>query len=218
MLKHAMRRSGVPIDSRVFELPTSRVAREAEAVTNKLRNSSPVILQHSYRTWMLGTALAILDDQELDSDLFYCAALLHDYGLAHSKIGIDFTVAGSELAFGAVEAGGRSKEEAKLVADGICVHPTVGISVERDGAIGYYLQWGSMADIAGLRRGEVSADRLDEILRKHGRGEHFKDDMAEIVSTEARSVPRGRFALYKHLGMTVVTRRLVPDWRLSDKG
>lgn len=216
LLTLAFRRTGRVIGDDLFMPPDSRVAREAEEAATDL---SPIIRNHSYRTWMLGTALAVLDGRnlahELDAELFFCASLLHDYGLAKPTKGRDFTLAGSEQAAKAVELGGRSHDDAMAVADGICVHPSVGISVRRDGAIGYYLQWGSMADIAGLRRAEVPQARLQEILCAHPRTERFKQEMAAIVSSEALAVPRGRFALYKHLGMTLATQWLVPDWTLK---
>jgi HD domain-containing protein len=133
---------------------------ERDAITNL----PDAIREHSGRTWMLGMALAILDRRELDRELFYCAALLHDFGLARPTNDHDFTLAGSKQACELAKAVGIEETRRKAIADGICVHPTVGITVPRDGAIGYYLHWGSMADIAGLRRSEVPKPIQNQIL------------------------------------------------------
>ena len=55
-----------------------------------------MIAGHSYRTWMFGLALAALDRAEIDRELFYCAALLHDYGIAEPTPGRDFTLGGAD--------------------------------------------------------------------------------------------------------------------------
>jgi hypothetical protein len=63
----------------------SRLAREAEAACAE---QTDLIAAHSYRTWMFGTALA---REELDRELFYCAALVHDWGATKPVAGEDFT-------------------------------------------------------------------------------------------------------------------------------
>lgn len=199
------------IDPAKLAPPDSRLALAArDAITNL----PETIREHSGRTWMLGMALAMLDGRELDRELFYCAALLHDFGLANPTNDHDFTLAGSRRACELAATVGIEEPKKTAIADGICVHPTVGISVPRDGAIGYYLQWGSMADIAGLRRSEVPKPVQDQILRAHGRGSNFKADMISAVYREAKAMPRGRFAFYRWAGMTLAIR-VSPNWRLS---
>lgn len=210
LLGHRFARSRTTsgMDAGTLAPPDSRLAREAEQACAELPNT---ILEHSYRTWMLGLALATLDRCDLDRELFYCAALLHDFGLAKPTSGRDFTLAGATRAAGLSERAGLAPAKGQAISDGICVHPGAGINVRRDGAIGFYLQWGSMADIAGLRRSEVSEATLRQILSLHPRDDHFRQDMVSMVGAEARATPAGRFAFYRHLGMTLAIR-FAPDW------
>lgn len=192
------------VDARDFAPPTSRLAREAEDVCALLPGG---LALHSYRTWMLGLALAAADGcRDLDPDLFFCAALLHDFGLVHRTPGVDFTLAGANQAMSCAADAGLADDAAEAVGDGICVHPTVGISVDRDGPIGYYVQWGAMADIGSLRMWDISRANQDEVYRRYPRERSFGRTCAALIESEAGAVPHGRFALYAHLGMPTLVR------------
>ena len=56
------------VDIDTFRVPDSKFAREAEEACVEL----PSTLQgHSYRTWLFGRALAIVDGNTIDDELFY---------------------------------------------------------------------------------------------------------------------------------------------------
>src|SRR6516165_7469798 len=97
------------IDVRTCVAPDSRLAREAEAACAEQPAS---IAGHSYRTWLYGVAVAALDRRELDRELFYCAALLHDYGIVPSVAGRDFTLGGADRALACAAATGLAHGEA----------------------------------------------------------------------------------------------------------
>jgi hypothetical protein len=191
------------IDVRDFEPPDSRLAREAEAACAE---QIDLIAAHSYRTWMWGMALATLDRERLDRELFYCAALVHDWGATVPVAGQDFTIRGAERALACAQAAGTDPARADLIADGICCHTTPGATVKRDGAIAYYVQHGAMVDGAGLRAWDVAPHNIEEVLRRYPRGLGFKRGLTEIINDEARAVPGGRFELSRRCGMTLAVR------------
>jgi hypothetical protein len=191
------------IDVRDFEPPDSRLAREAEAACAE---QSDLIAAHSYRTWMWGMALAALDRERLDPELFYCAALVHDWGATTSVPNQDFTIRGAERALACAQAAGIDPAQADLMADAICCHTTPGVTVTRDGALAYYVQYGAMVDGAGLRAWDVAPHNIAEALRRYPRGSDFKRGLIETISNEARAVPGGRFALLRQCGMTLAVR------------
>jgi hypothetical protein len=191
------------IDVRDFQPPDSRLAREAEAACAE---QLPLLAAHSYRTWLWGTALATLDRTELDPELFYCAALVHDWGAAVPVPGEDFTIRGAERALACAQAAGIDPARADLIADGICCHTTPGATVARDGAIAYYVQYGAMVDGAGLRAWDVAPHNVEEALRLHPRGPDFKRALSDTIREEARAVPGGRFALLRRCGMTLAVQ------------
>lgn len=191
------------IDVRDFEPPDSRLAREAEAACAE---QSDLIAAHSYRTWMWGMALATLDREQLERELFYCAALIHDWGTTVTVPGEDFTIRGAERALACAAAAGVDAPRADLIADGICCHTTPGATVKRDGAIAYYVQYGAMVDGAGLRAWDIAPHNIAEVLRRHPRGPGFKRGLSDVIRDEARAVPRGRFGLLRRCGMTLAVR------------
>ena len=58
----------------------------------------PALLNHSYRTYRFGRALGELEGLDVDTELLFAAAMLHDTGLVTPPVGADFTLASSRLA------------------------------------------------------------------------------------------------------------------------
>lgn len=190
------------IDLETFAVPDSRLAREAEQACSEQPRE---LVSHSYRTWLFGRALAAVDDEPLDNEIFYCGALLHDYGLIEPTPGRDFTLTGADRALSCAAAAGLSEHRADVLADAICVHTTPGVSIDRDGRHGCYLQWGAMADVAGLRICDLSSANVDEIIRRYPRND-FKRQITAMMRAEAAALPQGRFGLLVRSGVPLAVR------------
>jgi len=190
------------VDVRTFAPPDSRLARAAEEACAE---QPAAVAGHAYRTWMYGLALAAVDRAEVDSELFYCAALVHDFGIAPVVSGRDFTLGGADRALACAATAGVSEADAERIADAICVHTTPGVTPERDGALGCYVQWGAMADGAGLRLWDISRPNVQAVLEAHPR-DAFKRELVELVRAEAAAVPGGRFALLVRCGLPLAVR------------
>lgn len=190
------------VDLDTFTAPDSLFAREAEQACDELPVS---LVGHSYRTWLFGRALAVLDGRDLDVELFYCGSLLHDHGIAQPTSGRDFTLASAERMLACATAAGIGDDRARVLADAICVHTTPGVNVEADGELGCYLQWGAMVDGAGLRIWDVAPANVAEILRRHPRMD-FKRQLVAMMRAEAASAPKGRFGLLVRCGLPLAVR------------
>jgi hypothetical protein len=190
------------VDLDTFTVPDTPLARQAEEASAEL---PPELVSHSFRTWMFGRALAAVDGRELDDELFYCGALLHDYGIAQPTPDRDFTLGSVERTMTCATAARLDDERATLLADAICVHTTPGVNVGRDGVLGCYLQWGAMVDGAGLRVWDIAPANVDEILRRYPR-QDFKRSLVEMILAEARAVSGGRFALLARCGLPLAVR------------
>ena len=190
------------VDVDGFRVPDSGFARRAEEACAEL---PPTLQGHSYRTWLFGRALAAIDGHELDDELFYCGALLHDYGIVSPTANRDFTLGSVERMLSCANAAGLDNERADLLADGICVHTTPGVKVEADGTIGCYLQWGAMVDGAGLRIWDIAPGDVEEVLRRYPRGD-FKRELVGMMRAEATAVPAGRFGLLVRWGLPLAVR------------
>ncbi|MGO9929088.1 MAG: hypothetical protein ACLPLP_24035 [Mycobacterium sp.] len=141
----------------------------------------------------------------MDDELFYCGALLHDYGITRPTGNRDFTLGSVDRMLSCAKAAGLADERADLLADGICVHTTPGVKLEDDGTIGCYLQWGAMVDGAGLRIWDIAPGNVAEVLRRYPRGD-FKRELVGMMRAEATAVPAGRFGLLVRCGLPLAVR------------
>jgi hypothetical protein len=190
------------IDVKTFEPPDSLLAREAEQACSE---QPQALVGHSYRTWLFGRALAALDRSELDDELFYTAALVHDFGIAQPQRDRDFTLASAERVLACAAGAGVESRRAERLADAICVHTTPGVSIEHDGALGCYLQWGAMVDGAGLRMWDIAPANVSEVVRRYPRVD-FKRQLVDLMRAEAAAVPAGRFGLLVRCGVLLAVR------------
>jgi hypothetical protein len=191
------RRAPRPADPDVdLTPPDSLFGREVEAAA---KEQTPGLLAHSYRTWIYGRALASADGVSLDDEMFYAGCLLHDHGLISPMPLEDFTLRSARRALDCAHTAGRNRDEALPLADAITVHTTVGITVDRDGPLGCYLQAGAMVDLTGSRLWDLPRGLASRTLRQHGR-HGFAAEIAALISAEAAAVPGGRFALLRGCG------------------
>lgn len=129
--------------------PHGDVATLAEEACNDLL--SDAMINHSYRTWVFGQALAEIDRVQLDDELFFAAAMLHDLGLGCPTFKECFTLAGADKLNEIGKSVHADLDEVAKAADGITHHITPALKVSEGGPIGYYLQGGSALDLGGLR-------------------------------------------------------------------
>jgi len=182
--------------------PDSALARSAESACQE---QPPSLIGHGYRTWMFGAGLAALDGSAMDPELFYVASLLHDYGIAQVVPGEDFTLRSAARLERCADDANMAPGSVSAAADAITVHATPGIGVERDGALGVYVQAGAMFDLAGLRADELTREYRDHVISEHPR-DGVTADIIAMIKAEASANPAGRFALLQRCGMPLLVR------------
>lgn len=176
--------------------PDSRFAREVEAAAAE---QNPVILTHSYRSWIFGRALADVDGISVDEELLFAGALLHDHGIEPVVRGEDFTLRSARRATECARTAELDDTRTTTLADAITVHTTPGITIERDGALGYYIQNGALVDIAGNRIWDLSQSLIDGTLARYDR-KGFTRGLGGHFTAEAKGVPGGRFSMLRRCG------------------
>ena len=85
------------------------------------------------------------------------------------------------------------------------MHATPGITVDRDGALGVYVQAGAMFDLAGLRLGDLTRAYRDDVISRHPR-DGVTADLLAMIKAEASANPDGRFALLRRCGLPMLLR------------
>lgn len=176
--------------------PDSVLTRAAEALAR--RRLSPALLNHSYRTFAFGAALGELEKVDVDRELLFAAALLHDVGLPTPVPHIDFTRASARVARDVAEEVGLSTAATDTMRTAITLHHSPGVTMAHR-PVAYLLSAGAGLDVVGLRSWQLPPDVLTAVLAAHPRL-GFKREFAAAFRTEAARVPRGRVAFLRRFG------------------
>ena len=186
--------------------PTSVLTRAAE---ERARRVLPVpLLNHSYRTYVFGRALGELEGTDVDTELLFAAALLHDTGLVNPTGTADFTLTSARLAREVAEQVGLSTAATDTMLTAITQHYTPGVTVDA-GPVAYLLAAGAAVDVVGLRSWELPPATITEAVREHPRA-GFKTAFTEAFRQEAARVPEGRARLLHRYGAFAAAIRFAP--------
>jgi HD domain-containing protein len=167
------------------------------------------LLNHSYRTYRFGLALGELEGIDVDTELLFAAALLHDTGLvADPPSDADFTLASSRLARDVAEEVGLSTAATEVMQTAITMHYSPGVAPTA-GPEAYLLSAGAAVDVVGLRSWDLPADMLDDAVRDYPR-DQFKTYFSDAFRREAARVPQGRAQFLNRYGAFSAAIRFAP--------
>lgn len=186
--------------------PDSALTRAASDAA--IRTLPGPLLNHSYRTYQFGRALGELEDLDVDAELLFAAALLHDTGLVMADGRDDFTLTSARVARDVADTVGLSTAATETLQSAITLHHSPRVPLTA-GPVAYLLSAGAGVDVAGLRCWELPPATLSDIVREHPR-ERFKDYFAQAWAVESTRVPRGRARLLRRYGAFNAAIRLAP--------
>jgi hypothetical protein len=194
-------------------LPASRLVPPSTALTRAAedrahRGMPAALVNHSYRTFMFGRALGELEGLDVDDELLFAAAMLHDTGLVNPTGDADFTLASARIARDVAEQVGLSSAASTTMQTAITMHHSPGVTLAA-GPEAYLLSAGAGVDVVGLRAWELPADVLTTAVSLHPR-ENFKQAFAAAFGQEAARVPRGRTRLLHRYGAFAAAIRFAP--------
>ena len=176
--------------------PDSVLTRAAEA--EALRRLTPALLNHSYRTFAFGSALGALENLDVDREVLFAAALLHDVGLPTPVEGVDFTRASARVARDVAEDVGLSTAATNTMRTAITLHHSPGVT-SAHGPVAYLLSAGAGLDVVGVGSWRLPPGVIDAVIAEHPRL-GFKREFAAAFRMEAARVPRGRVAFLRRHG------------------
>ena len=133
--------------------PATNLTRVAEA--HAVAHLDASLLNHSLRTYTFGAALGLVDHVDVDRELLYTAALLHDVALRDGAgNGLDFTVASAAVALQVADDVGLPSTAAETPASAITLHHSPDVRPS-DGPVAYLLSAGAALDVIGLRAWDI---------------------------------------------------------------
>jgi hypothetical protein len=198
------RRTSIP--ERALRVPSSALTRAAEEHAE--RRLTPVLLGHSHRCYRFGVALAALEQIDVDRELLFAAAMLHDVGLTTPRAGVDFSLASARIARDVAETVGLSTAATEIMRSAITLHHSPGVTLA-DGPVAYLMSAGAAVDVIGLRAWQLPPQVLASILEEHPR-QGFTREFRTSWAAEAAAVPRGRAQLLRRYGAFDLAMRLAP--------
>ncbi len=194
------------LDLESFALPDSALAKAAEAEAHG--SLTATMVNHSYRTFAFGLALARLDGAPVDVEQLYVASLLHDIALETPEPGRCFAVRGGARARAVCERAGADPETARAIAEGVTIHITPGVGYDC-GPLGPTVNAGALVDLVGLRLWDLDQAFVDDAIRRYPRlgcGRH----LAACWKAEVAAVPEGRAAAVERLSFFTLFLGLAP--------
>ncbi|WP_329005303.1 HD domain-containing protein [Kribbella sp. NBC_00709] len=187
----------------VIKPPDAGWGAEAEMVARASLGRG--FLEHSVRTWWFGMALASADRAQatVDPDLLFVAAMLHDIGLFRPLDGRCFTAAGVAAVRHTAPVGTASSAIAEVEA---AIYEHIEIKKPTK-PLSYYLQAGSLLDVAGTRITKVDPAIVEQVCK--GRT-GFPSVCRSAWRAECRRFPGGRAAYARCPGGLLMGTRLNP--------
>jgi hypothetical protein len=186
--------------------PDSPLTRAATDVATRVLPST--LLNHSYRTYRFGRALGELEKIDVDAELLFAAALLHDTGLVVAGGRDDFTLTSVRVARDVAEQVGLSTTATETLQTAITMHHSPRVT-RAAGPVAYLLSAGAGVDVVGLRCWDLPRAMLADAVRDYPR-EGFKGFFSRAWANEAARVPGGMARLLRRYGAFTAAIALAP--------
>ena len=198
---------------RTAYVPPARLAPPDTALTRAARDRvegflPAPLLNHSHRAYLFGRALGELEELDVDDELLFAAALLHDTGLVAPPPAADFTLASAQIARQVAETVGLPVEATDTVLTAITLHYNPGVAVTV-GPVAYLLAAGTAVDVVGFRSWELPSATITDAIAQHPR-DGFKHVFGDAFRQEARRVPEGRAQFLHRYGAFAAAVKLAP--------
>jgi hypothetical protein len=159
---------GYDVDS--LPLPDSRVAKEAEQLCSEA--SSPMLVNHCFRTYVWGAMLGRHDGLHPDAELLYVAAMLHDLALTDGFRDYApmpcFAARAGIAARDWAEERGWPRHRCATLADAVSLHLNARVPAMH-GPEAQLLQAGAGLDVIGLRHWELTPGTVAAVVQRYPR-------------------------------------------------
>src|SRR5215469_5182864 len=162
----------------------------AKAATDLLEATSPqFICNHCVRTYVFGSlAVRSIGRTNIDEEIAFCGALLHDLGLVPAYAGENrFEVEGADAAREFCLKHQVAPERAERVWEAIALHTSAGIASRMAAEI-VLVHLGAALEFLGFGIDQVPPQILEEVLRSYPRL-NFKSAFRDLLVEHCRRNP-----------------------------
>ena len=149
-----------------------------------------------------------IEEIDVDAELLFAAALLHDAGLVVASGRDDFTLTSARVARDVAEQAGLSTTATETRQTAITMHHSPRVTLAA-GPVAYLLSAGAGVDVIGLRCWDLPPTLVADAVRDHPR-DGFKKVFSRAWAGEAARVPGGRARLLRRYGAFTAAIALAP--------
>lgn len=163
-----------------IDIPDTPIARQADELVRSVSND--VLYNHVMRCYFFGMLFAKQEGTQVDEELMFLSAVLHDLGLTdHAPGPHRFEIEGALVAREFLVKQGVASDRAQNVWDNIALH-TWDMNHFR-GDTSRLMQLGLAYDVSGVQGAELKADDVAEVL-KHFPRLNFKREFNDMLNHE----------------------------------
>ena len=163
-----------------IKVPDNSIVREAQELARSVSND--VLYNHVMRCYWFAELFAQQEGKEVDSELIFLSAVLHDLGLTDHAPGTHrFEIEGASAARKFLVDRGVSEDRAQRVWDNIALH-TWDMNPFR-GDTSRLMQLGLAYDVSGVAGAQLDPADVAEVLRRYPRL-NFKRSFADMLNHE----------------------------------
>ena len=176
-------------------IPDSPLATEATALLREA--GTPLLLDHSLRSFLFGSVQGHIQGQSWDPELLYLGAIFHDLGLTekYRSAGERFEIDGANAASAFLHEHDLPEDSVGAVWDAVALHTTFGIPAYKRPEISL-LQSGVVLDVLGFGFDEIPGDAIREITAAYPR-DGFKEGMLHAFVEGIKHKPQTAFGNVK---------------------
>ncbi|MGI3784592.1 MAG: HD domain-containing protein [Janthinobacterium lividum] len=152
-----------------FDPPRTPAASAAAQLAHECH--TPALLHHVVRSWLWAEAFALVEDRrDVDHELLYTSALLHDIGLvpAYDNVSLSYEEAGGQVAVALTAGAGWPPGRRRRALEVIVRHNWPSVDPELD-VEGHLLEIATGLDISGARSDVLPRDLVREVLTAYPR-------------------------------------------------
>ena len=180
-----------------LQIPDSELAKKASELARGCE--SDALFNHSVRTYLFGLAVGLHIGMNVDRELLYLAAVLHDISLTpeyDDEGAFELNSARAARAFLLAEK--TPSERADMIHEAIALHTSAGIADSREPEIAL-LHFGAGLDVIGLHREDVARETRTAVLDAWPRA-NFKVEFDQLIKDQTTRKPDCHVARQYRLG------------------
>ena len=206
------RGSGAGPDPSRLTPPDTPFAKEVVEACAELE---PMVIEHSYRSFIFARALGEVDGLECDPEALFAATMFHDFAFPQIDSLSDrcFTFAGAEAAERFLATSPLSADQRHDVLDAITLHLNPSVPPER-GALQHLAHDGIGLDVVGMRAWELDRAGIGRVFERHPR-HGFNAKAEPLLRANARRVPGCRAAALFAVGFSPALK--TSPWAAQDR-